>query len=203
MTWRAKLWYRSRCVSKTISQNQFFCQKLHFHKWEILWSNGYHKSWKMLLNVISCCYSELTNRVWLEEEIMVYLYILGSDFCISPFFTGNRLATISLSSNSEPSLARVRSPWYNRSADGYGKCLKFRYMLLGAGNNSLRLYQIDDIFSRERPIWQDESGGDDSWRYGQVSVSGVTDHQVKRDTVSYNGSWATNGHMVLKNHYAR
>lgn len=53
-------------------------------------------------------------------------------------------------------------------------------MLLGAGNNYLRLYQIDDIFSRERPIWQDESDGDDSWLYGQVSVSGVTEHQVKR-----------------------
>ena len=53
-------------------------------------------------------------------------------------------------------------------------------MLLGAGNNYLRLYQIDDIFSRERPIWQDESDGDDSWRYGQVSVSGVTEHQVKK-----------------------
>jgi len=74
----------------------------------------------------------------------------------------------------------VRSPWYNRSADGYSKCLKFRYMLLGAGNNYLRLYQIDDIFSRERPIWQDESDGDDAWRYGQVLVSGVTQHQVKR-----------------------
>lgn len=53
-------------------------------------------------------------------------------------------------------------------------------MLFGAGNNYLRLYQIDDIFSRERPIWQDESHGDDSWLYGQVSVSGVTEHQVKR-----------------------
>lgn len=51
-------------------------------------------------------------------------------------------------------------------------------MLLGAGNY-LRLYQIDDIFFRERPIWQDESDGDDSWRYGQVSISGVTQHQVK------------------------
>lgn len=56
-------------------------------------------------------------------------------------------------------------------------------MLLGAGSNSLLLYQIDDIFSRERPIWQDESGGDDSWRYGQVSVSGVAEHQVKRDSL--------------------
>lgn len=53
-------------------------------------------------------------------------------------------------------------------------------MLLGAGKNSLRLYQIDDIFSRERPIWQDDSIGDNSWRYGQVSISGVTQHQVKR-----------------------
>ena len=52
-------------------------------------------------------------------------------------------------------------------------------MLLGAGSNYLRLYQIDDIFFRERPIWQDESDADDSWRYGQVSVSGVTQHQVK------------------------
>lgn len=96
------------------------------------------------------------------------------------FFTGNRLATFSLSSKGGSNLARVRSPRYNRSADGYSKCLKFRYMLLGAGNNYLRLYQIDDIFSRERPIWQDESNGDNSWRYGQVSVSGVTQHQVKR-----------------------
>ncbi len=55
-------------------------------------------------------------------------------------------------------------------------------MLLGAGNHTLRLYQIDSIFSRERPIWQDESRGDDSWQYGQVSVSGVTQHQVKTDT---------------------
>ena len=93
------------------------------------------------------------------------------------FFTGNRLATF-LSSNGGSKIARVRSPWYNRSADGYSKCLKFRYMLLGAGNY-LRLYQIDDIFFSERPIWQDESDGDDSWRYGQVSISGETQHQVK------------------------
>ena len=95
------------------------------------------------------------------------------------FLTGDRLAAFSLSSNSTTKRARVRSPWYNRSADGYGKCLKFRYMILGAGNNNLRLYQINSNFSRESPIWQDESTGDDSWQYGQVSVSGVTEHQVK------------------------
>lgn len=54
-------------------------------------------------------------------------------------------------------------------------------MLLGAGDNTLRLFQKNNIFSRERPIWQDKSRGDDSWQYGQVSVSGVAQHQVKRD----------------------
>ena len=54
-------------------------------------------------------------------------------------------------------------------------------MLLGAGDNTLRLFQKNNIFSRERPLWQDKSRGDDSWQYGQVSVSGVAQHQVKRD----------------------
>ena len=56
-------------------------------------------------------------------------------------------------------------------------------MLLGASKNYLRLYQIDDIFSLERPIWQDKSDGDDSWRYGQVSVSGVTQYQVNKSSL--------------------
>lgn len=110
--------------------------------------------------------------------VFVYFRVIFFDFPL--FFTGDRLATFPLPNNGGSNLARVRSPWYNRSADGYGKCLKFRYMLLGAGKNSLRLYQIDDIFSRERRIWQDESIGDNFWRYGQVSISGVTQHQVKR-----------------------
>lgn len=59
-------------------------------------------------------------------------------------------------------------------------------MMPGAGNNTLRLYQMHNIFLRERSIWKDESGGDNAWQYGQVSVSGVTEHQVKEIFLSCN-----------------
>ena len=52
-------------------------------------------------------------------------------------------------------------------------------MILGVGNNNLRLYQIMGNNSKENPIWQDDSTRDDTWQYGQVSVTGITEHQVR------------------------
>ena len=52
-------------------------------------------------------------------------------------------------------------------------------MILGVGNNNLRLYQIMGNNSRGSPIWQGDSTGDDIWQYGQVSVTGITEHQMR------------------------
>ena len=52
-------------------------------------------------------------------------------------------------------------------------------MILGVGNNNLRLYQIMGNNSKENPIWQGDSTRDDTWQYGQVSVTGITEHQVR------------------------
>ena len=52
-------------------------------------------------------------------------------------------------------------------------------MILGVGNNNLRLYQIIENKSKESPIWQGDSTGDDTWQYGQVSVTGIIEHQVR------------------------
>ena len=52
-------------------------------------------------------------------------------------------------------------------------------MILGVGNNNLRLYQIMGNNSRGSPIWQGDSTGDDTWQYGQVSVTGITENQMR------------------------
>lgn len=72
------------------------------------------------------------------------------------------------------------SPWFNRSAEGYGACLKFRYSLYGPGAESLRIFQKTDLQEDERPLWVDHNSTYGHWRYGQVSVSSVNKYQVTR-----------------------
>ena len=96
------------------------------------------------------------------------------------FRTGYSLATFSFSNSDKggDTPALLMSPWYNRSAEGHGRCLKFRYMFLGSGNATLKLYQRTNILPRENPIWEGTSAGDNSWQYGQVSIAGVTESQL-------------------------
>lgn len=107
----------------------------------------------------------------------------NTDQCLSGnkdflFLVDDRLAAFSSSTNNGATPVRVMSPWYNVSTEGDGRCLKFRYMQLGKGKTTLILYQRNNIFPKERPIWEVQSTDETAWQYGQVSVSGVTEHQV-------------------------
>lgn len=123
------------------------------------------------------------------------------------FRTGYSLATFSFSNFNKggDTAARLISPWYNRSVEGHGRCLKFRYMFLGSGNTTLRLCQRNNILPRENPIWEDTTTGDNSWQYGQVSVSGVTENQLifegrlpQVGFISIGGLYFTNGYCSME-----
>ncbi|KAL9987547.1 hypothetical protein ACROYT_G001872 [Oculina patagonica] len=68
------------------------------------------------------------------------------------------------------------SPPYNRSRDWHSKCLKFRYMLRGAGEKTLKIYQKTESY-REIPIWIAKHNTGHNWIYGQVALSSVSNFQ--------------------------
>ena len=73
--------------------------------------------------------------------------------------------------------AVLMSPPYNRSRDWHSKCLRFRYMLRGAGKKTLTIYQKTSSY-REIPIWISKHNTGHRWIYGQVALSSVSNFQV-------------------------
>ena len=73
--------------------------------------------------------------------------------------------------------AALASPWYNRSAEGFGKCLQFRFLMFGPGAKALKIYQ--ELEMGPRQIWRDSNNIVPFWRYGQVSVTSVARHKVR------------------------
>ena len=100
--------------------------------------------------------------------------------CVS-LITGSRFV-LNINSTNETATfsARLMSPWFNRSSSGHGKCVKFRFMLVGYGARSLRFVQnaSESWYLTPVPIWEEVRSGSVEWQYGQVSITGTKRHQV-------------------------
>lgn len=68
------------------------------------------------------------------------------------------------------------SPWNNRSADKYGSCLKFRFLMFGPGAKGLEIHQ--QLEQSQWPIWKDSDNMVPYWRHGQVSLSSLARSKV-------------------------
>lgn len=93
---------------------------------------------------------------------------------INPYFFIDIMAIIS--SGPEEKAVLV-SPWYNRSTEGFGKCLQFRYLMFGPGAKTLKIFQ--ELEMGPRQIWKDFNNNVPFWRYGQVSLTSVARHKVR------------------------
>lgn len=71
------------------------------------------------------------------------------------------------------------SQWLAKSKDSYGKCLKFKYKIVGPAARSLTIYQeMPSGFGRQ-PIWTyDVRGPGYMWQYGQTSISTISSFRV-------------------------
>ncbi|XP_078369213.1 uncharacterized protein LOC144653157 isoform X3 [Oculina patagonica] len=72
--------------------------------------------------------------------------------------------------------ALLVSPWYNRSAEGFGKCLQFRFLMFGPGAKALEIHQENEI--NKRQIWKDTNNTVPFWRYGQVSLTSTARYKL-------------------------
>jgi len=77
------------------------------------------------------------------------------------------------------STAGYVSPLLAKSKDSYGKCLKFKYKIVGPGARALTFYQeMPSGFGRQ-PIWTDDARGSGyMWQYGQTSISTISSFRV-------------------------
>ena len=83
---------------------------------------------------------------------------------------------MSVVSNNSDGRAVLESPVYNRSAQGYGLCLQFRFLMFGAGAATLEIYQ--DLNGTESRIWKHSNNTVPHWIDGQVSFTSVTKSKV-------------------------
>ena len=106
--------------------------------------------------------------MWLTRMVLLN-YLLNIAF--------NVLAGVmSMVSDSSEGEAVLESPLYNRSAEGYGKCLQFRFSIFGDGAKTMEIYQ--DINAHQRRVWKDSNNTVPHWRYGQVSFNSVASSKV-------------------------
>ncbi|KAL9987313.1 hypothetical protein ACROYT_G001597 [Oculina patagonica] len=128
---------------------------------------------------------------------------------------GNRLVlSINSINQTQAFRARLMSSWFNRSTAGHGKCVKFRFMLVGDGARSLSFVQnaSESWHVKPTPIWTGKgSRNDDSlWQYGQVSITGTKRHQLyfegklhsKHGFIAVGGLYVTPGYCEIKPWYA-
>ena len=94
--------------------------------------------------------------------------------------SGNRPVLFTSSTNETSFSALLMSPWFNRSDSGHGKCVKFRFMLVGYNDVALRFFQKTFENLTSTPIWEGRrsENGNILWQYGQVSITGTKEHQV-------------------------
>lgn len=76
--------------------------------------------------------------------------------------------------------ALLVSPWYNRSAEGFGKCLQFRFLMFGPGAKALEIHQ--ELETSQRQIWKDFNNTVPFWRYGQVSLTSIARYKVRPES---------------------
>lgn len=74
----------------------------------------------------------------------------------------------------------IVSPWFDRSNQEYGKCMRFRYLIQGHGSN-VQIFQsvFGDEMGKKR-IWMDENRMKAVWNYGQISIAAVSKSQVNQ-----------------------
>lgn len=71
------------------------------------------------------------------------------------------------------------SPLLAKSKQSYGKCLKFKYKIVGPGARSLTIYQEMPYGFGRQPVWTDEDRGPSNmWQYGQTSISTISSIRV-------------------------
>ena len=71
------------------------------------------------------------------------------------------------------------SPLLAKSDDSYGKCLKFKYKIVGPGAKSLTIYQEMSYGFGKQPIWTDDVRGPGyMWQFGQTSISTISSFMV-------------------------
>ena len=71
------------------------------------------------------------------------------------------------------------SPVLAKSKDSYGKCLKFKYKIVGPGARSLTIYQEMPYGYGRQPIWTDDVRRPGyMWQYGQTSISTISSFRV-------------------------
>ena len=75
------------------------------------------------------------------------------------------------------------SPWYNRSAEGYGSCLQFRFLMFGPGAKGLEIHQ--KLETNQWHIWKDSKNTMPYWRYGQVSLTSIARSKVIQKASSW------------------
>ncbi|KAJ7365918.1 hypothetical protein OS493_002649 [Desmophyllum pertusum] len=151
---------------------------------------GNAESWKSLISATSLQYSAILNQSDLSCQDR----------------EGNRLV---LNSTNQTTLnARLMSPWFNRSAAGHGKCVKFRFMFVGHGARSLHFVQKTFKNLAPTPIWAEHRIGnvDSLWQYGQVSITGTKKHQLffegkldsKHGYIAVGGLYVTPGYCAIQ-----
>ena len=106
--------------------------------------------------------------MWLTRMVLLN-YLLNIAFNVL-------VGVMSMVSDSSEGEAVLESPLYNRSAEGYGKCLQFRFLIFGAGAKTMEIYQ--DINAHQRRVWKDSNNTVPHWRYGQVSFNSVASSKV-------------------------
>lgn len=76
--------------------------------------------------------------------------------------------------------AELKSSFFERSDVWPGKCVKFRFMFVGYGNQSLHFIQNVTEDLEPPPIWAARNTDSPQlWQYGQVSITGTVRHQVR------------------------
>ena len=109
---------------------------------------------------------------------------------------------------SQPSQTSLfQSPLYERSYEGHKVCVRFRYLIYGAGRHFLRIYQQLNLTDYPRTLmWAvNESNNIDMiWKYGRVALPSVTKHKVMKSKSPHNlfslyilfSQWKSQGNLV-------
>ena len=96
---------------------------------------------------------------------------------INSYFIGFEGPTLVMRGNpvvTSEKTATFVSPWLPKSEKAFGKCLRFKYKMVGRGVKSLKIYQETQYGFERQPIWADGKGAGFSsslWHYGQTSIS--------------------------------
>ena len=87
--------------------------------------------------------------------------------------SGKVLALLGLSSSS------LLSPVYAKSTVHSHRCFKFRYLIQGAGVQSLEVRLSTANLTFPQMIWVDKENTNPGWRYGQVPVTALNPIQAR------------------------